>query len=85
LYIRVGDSVRAQVININKHAKQSGKVNRRGNAAEFISLARAFPLVVLDSFDNTLPFFKMSVMFKFISSLPGSVRMQEKEAFYCLL
>jgi len=79
--VLISNPVRAQIIQIEKSSKQIGKANRRGNIAVLAGAAAAFPFLVSDCAEDALPVVVMSVVFKFVPRLSGSVGVQEKEAF----
>jgi len=85
LNIWISNAIGTQIINIKKHAKNIGEAHRRGNIAKPFGLACLFPSLISNRFDNMLPLVKVVVMFNFIPRLSGSIRVQEKEAFYRLL
>jgi hypothetical protein len=72
-YVRITDTVRAQIKNINKHAKQIGKTSGRVNIAESLGLPRGLPLAVPDCIDHVVSFFGVSVVLDLISCLPAAV------------
>jgi hypothetical protein len=81
-YIRVTDTVRAQIKNINKHAKQIGKTSGRVNIAKGLGLPGGLPLAVPDCINNVLSLFCMVIVDNFISRFLATPGVKKKETFY---